>query len=114
MRSLSMSVFLGVITPFNSSSMRFDISLNSSTPRAIAMRLSEPIMFMSTGYSVPVFSKRSALPPPSLFDMRSVISVISKRVSTFAVMRLSSPASSSFAIYSRSLIECSLSVGCVI
>ena len=70
----------------------------------MAMRLSEPIMFISTGYSVPVFSNSRALPPPSIFDIRSVISVISKRVVTGVVMRHNSPAASNFAIYSLSVI----------
>jgi len=51
--------------------------------------------FMRTGKSVPVFSKRRALPPSGDLLIRSVISEISRIGSTKVLMRTSSPAFSS-------------------
>ena len=102
-RIFSHSEPLGESASFKRESIRAEISSSRSTPRAIAMRREEPIIFVTTGNSVPVFSKRSAL-PPSLLTTRSVSSAISKRVLTGAEMRMSSPSRSRRSIYSRRLL----------
>jgi hypothetical protein len=99
MRSLSIRVFLGDMASCSSESIRRVRLSSESTPSAIDIRRSEPIMFVSTGNSVPVFSNSRARPPPSLLDMRSVISAISHRRSTRAATRTSSPAASKRDMY---------------
>ena len=76
------------------SAIRFAASSNDVTPRAIAMRLSEPYIPIATLNCEPVaFSKTTAGPP--LLTKRSAIAVISRTGLTSTEIRLSSPSASS-------------------
>ena len=87
----------------NKSSSRRVSSSSDSTPSAIAIRRSEPIILVSTGNGVPVCSNNSALPPSGCLDMRSVISAISYTGSTGTLTRCNSPSRSRRAINSLRL-----------
>ena len=73
---------------------------SSSTPIASATRRGVPNRLPSTGIACPVGRSNSSAGPPA-FSTRSQISVISRRGSTSAAMRFSSPRASSWARKSR-------------
>ena len=89
------------MTSPTSRSIRAGSSSSEATPRASAIRRSEPKRFIATGNAVPVFSKSSARPP--CFTTRSAISAISSTGFTHAFIRTNSPSRSSRSIYSRKL-----------
>ena len=74
--NLSRILSLGDVSCLNRDSISAATSSSFSTPSAQAIRCSVPIELMRTGNSVPVFSKSKA--GPYDFEIRSVISVISK------------------------------------
>ena len=103
-RNLSNRSGLGEVSAAKSSSIRPVSRSTDSTPSAMAIRRSEPIILVSTGNGVPVFSNNSARPPPGLFASRSVNSAISNTGSTGTLIRTSSPARSNAAIYSLNVL----------
>ena len=94
-RNLSANDGRGAMACRSNPSTRSESSPSDPTPSASAMRRAEPNMLVSTGNSVPVFSNSNALPPPGIFETRSVISAISSIGDTGAAMRTSSPSRSS-------------------